>query len=760
MLIRKLGIVLPGFLFLLFGNNVFSAPPTTGAYSTDSQQEFVQDQATESISTAQQIMCFMYNVRADLMVNAGQYIAFIDEAACNTSGRASASNSSNSSASGTTSYTRMSMLSTKATVAADQIVKGHAEIVEEDGAKQQVYIHTNSSEGPSATAPNGIMTLNFTGLNSAGNRVFRGELAVNATGMTFSESGDYGSGEESIRLYVDGTDSSGSGAVVAPNGGGGTDTITFGYNSSYFCRVKNAGTERCFSRSKAQADSTVWQYGTYDDSTGAQFDLAQPGFSIKDSGGKYGFASYWGVWLPTTPSDGATVTNTAGDVSYTVKQGKGRMMKFTRVQTTLDAIKKVPFVFRSEASTTIASTAYSAGTEFEAYWDDANDNFAVTGTQNCGSSGCFMNKISDATLTAAALKTLTTSGGNAFGVRGWSRGLGGQIQIKAAALSDSDPGASANGVRYMTEVVVAPGDSGVPTTFKCVRDCMTDASLDVISSSDSPFTAGTYNQWGNVGAGAVETYTWSTSNYSLTDSTSAVVNSTALPTGNLSGNYQWGVRTGPLVASSDLASLQCDWDASKYCDWKANDLSTYYVWETGTQNWNTATFLKNSDDTYVDFTAPQGASFTVPANTSGTTPYGDFAGAPLRLEFMGFGQLHGIPGKCFSSETNAEVDCGDGTRYVPAFTIPSDSNGYVTIDSATKWIKWLERELRFKPESGITSAGQSITMGATSSLPAAQVLTGDAKDPSMSSNTTYYPGAYSGVNWDVAPAVIQGVKQP
>ena len=74
-------------------------------------------------------------------------------------------------------------------------------------------------------------------------------------------------------------------------------------------------------------------------------------------------------------------------------------------------------------------------------------------------------------------------------------------------------------------------------------------------------------------------------------------------------------------------------------------------------------------------------------------------------------------------------------------------------------MKWLERELRFKPDSGITASAQNITMGSAANLPAAQVLTGDAKDPSMAANTNYYPGDYDAVNWDAAPSVIQGVKQ-
>ena len=366
------------------------------------------------------------------MVNAGKYIAFIDEDACDTSGRASASNSTNQNSSGATSYTRMSIDSVKPTASTPQTVKGHAESKEEDGSITKIYIHTEATESPSATAPNGIMTMNFVGIDTDGSRQFRGELGITATGINFSETGSYGGSEETTRLYVDGNETAGSGAVVAPrrDGTDNTDTIVFGYNASYFCRVKNSGTEYCFSRSKAQASSTVWQYGTYNDGTGAKYDLAQPGFSIKDSNGKYGFASYWGVWLPTAPSDGDTITNTAGDTSYTIKQGKGRMIKFTRVQSTLDGIKKVPFVFRSEATTTVASTSYNAGTEFEAFWDDENDNFVISGTQECGSSGCNMKKISGATMTASQLKAATTSGSNAFGVRGWSRGLGGQIEIK------------------------------------------------------------------------------------------------------------------------------------------------------------------------------------------------------------------------------------------------------------------------------------------------------------------------------------------
>jgi hypothetical protein len=204
--------------------------------------------------------------------------------------------------------------------------------------------------------------------------------------------------------------------------------------------------------------------------------------------------------------------------------------------------------------------------------------------------------------------------------------------------------------------------------------------------------------------------------------------------------------------------MECFTGSGTYCDFKSSGLTEYYVFETGRQSWNTSIFLKKADNSYVSFTPPMPAAFTVPANTAGTKPYGDFAGAAMNLQFMGFGQLHGIPGTCFSQVDNTPASCGPNTRYVPAFSIPSDDNGNVTINGAVKYVKWLERELRFTPVPG-TSTSLGITMGNISNLPAAMVLTGDANDPSVSTNTNIYPGSYGSVDFSKAPAVIHGVVQ-
>lgn len=728
----------------------YAAAPTTGAYSTDPQAQYVADQATDGISNANNILCYIANTRADAMVNLGGYIAFVDESKCDTSGRSDPGKSSNTSSSGTTAYTRMSLTSTRASNSSPQIVKGHA-AVNNNGTLMPVYIYASATAGPSVSAPNGEIAMNYAGLPTGG-RVMRGNITATASTVSFSEKGEFGPGMSSdMRLIVSGTSTTGSGAIsitslFPPSTSPTTKTYTFGYNGTYYCR-SDGTTEKCFDRSTANADGSVWRYGVYDSGTGARFDLPNPGFPVKNADGEYGFASYWGVWFPTAVSTGDTLTNaTDATISYTVQKSTGRLVKYTLVSSTLDGIQKVPFMFFASAEVTGKLTQ---GTQYEGYWNGTA--FAITGQQACGSTGCFTTKVS-VTITPAELDTATGT----FGVNGWSQALGGNLNIPPATLQ---AGVGTGTVTYNTQSNVLPGDTTVPTTLQCVRDCPLSSLLPSTSSTSSPYSANTVNKWGGTATVDVVTYTWSPTAYTLTPSGETALSYAQLPT-SLSGTpYQWGVRSGALVGTTSLASMECSPGSGTYCDFKSSALTEYYVFETGLQNWNTSTFLQKADTSYVVFTPPMSAAFTVPANTTGTTkPYGDFAGAAMNLQFMGFGQLQGIPGKCFSQADNSEVSCGPNTRYVPAFSIPSDDNGVVTISGATKYVKWLERELRFTLVSG-TSTSLGISMGSLLDLPAAMVLTGDANDPSVSTNTDIYPGSYDSVDFSKAPAVIHGVVQ-
>ena len=131
------------------------------------------------------------------------------------------------------------------------------------------------------------------------------------------------------------------------------------------------------------------------------------------------------------------------------------------------------------------------------------------------------------------------------------------------------------------------------------------------------------------------------------------MNQDALPSKeSLSGSqYEWGVWSGPLVDSADIESLKGNtwmevngnWEQTEaYMGWMAQELPVYYEWESGADSHANAVFLLDSSGDIVSFSPPERPTFTVPANTNGNKPYGDFAGSQLQLEYVGevLGEVH------------------------------------------------------------------------------------------------------------------------
>ena len=137
--------------------------------------------------------------------------------------------------------------------------------------------------------------------------------------------------------------------------------------------------------------------------------------------------------------------------------------------------------------------------------------------------------------------------------------------------------------------------------------------------------------------------------------------------------------------------------------------------------------------------------------------YGDYAGSEQLLYYTGHGELH-VPQKCFSKTTNEEQDCDEDSRHVPALSIPYDSDGYVTMqDGSTKWVKWLDKEIRFKHDKSATAAGSGITLGDTGSLPPSPDTSdsNDANDPSNTASAKY-SGSWPTSTFASTPAVFHG----
>ena len=732
-------------------------------------------------------------------------IALADEKKCarDTSTKTQGAGSSSSSL---PLFHRMEVNSSRASNSAPMVVEGHVELVDHEYGEdtQGVWFHMTVTADKEQVPPNGAFHLEYT-LRSlalidpsctrhcdirAGKKLGKGTLTASAAGVAWAESGETDIGDGTTpnlvnlasRVFanVDEASDSGIGAAdhpvyVYPDGF--TNQLdSFGYSADYFCRADSGSMSECFDRAREEASETVWLYALYNED-GSPHYLTQPGFTIKTMDGQVGFANYYGIWLPegSTPKDGSKVVADGVDggakVTFSVDRLHAKLHVHTRVGQTLDAVSKVPFSFNSYNPVTSPSgTTYITYSRFEAFWDAASQLFHITSSLSGSDTGYTTTATPGWTVTAAQLDNFTASYPSETygcspdvcpphrpGIDGWSEGLGySTIHIPSSALHDASPGAATNGMMSYKTQVAHPDTPGLPTSFTCAQHCPTAVTVAAANVA-SPYTSGTATSNGIDPASAV-TYSWSTKDYALRDATGAAVNAAILGPGTGTD----GIRITLVAASAAAATLKCDWDATKYCSWQAFSAPQYFTYEFGPNEWNQATALKRPDGTIVDFSQPEQYTFQVPANDAGkTTPYGEFAGSSLQLLYEGEGQLWGIPEQCFCTTTNLPADCGPAARHVAAFSIPFDASGYVVNQAtgAKKWVKWLEKEVRFKYAPSITPSAQGITLGDATKLPAAPPLTNDPNDPSDAALSVYAGAWPSAATWDGEIAVLHGVVQ-
>ena len=171
------------------------------------------------------------------------------------------------------------------------------------------------------------------------------------------------------------------------------------------------------------------------------------------------------------------------------------------------------------------------------------------------------------------------------------------------------------------------------------------------------------------------------------------------------------------------------------------------TWETGPNNYNQFIAIK-------DQTTGAIKKFDPPLQVK----YVDANGTTFMLDYSGFGQLNGIPGKCVDMDSGADADCSQGgsgnnsIRWVPQFTIPGLTSVTAT-DPATNastacYVKPLQVEQRMMRDT---------TAGACSALAGTNFSAYTLPDASLWSDPKVAEGAEPAVT--AAPAVIGGVVQ-
>jgi hypothetical protein len=730
-----------------------AAPGAGSAYLTDSQYSHVEDATSKGIGQVNMITCFMGAMRPDALVNMGNYLALVDKTKCDPEARSSTSNSSSTNGgSQAADYMTATVNSSRASNSDPMIAKVWVDETDE-GRKSVIFVRVAATQAPSTTNPYGQFRLDFCGKDEGGGACMsKGFLQGSDSGMSFfqMEAGGGNAKTVALQLSTSGT-TSGSGKMQI-DGDGQQIGYSFAYDQNYF-RRSDGTTDQCFSRDAADADTgmSIWRYGLYDASSGARVTRSS-GFPIEytANGQTYhGYLGYWGLSLPpdvqSTLSSGATVVKvdySAGEsptkTNYTVVKADGKLMKYTKKTRTLHELDKIKFT--TFVDMTPLFSGAQLNTQYELYWDDTAGAFKVSGQMNCSNNGC-------ETLNLDSEKSVSPSyWATRGGVQGWSQALGGELFIDLQGAGD---GLQSSGISvvYRTQDLVYP--SAMPAALNCLSNCPTAAALASYfasgSTDQSPFAASSFNNWGPTSADSVVTYTSDSANALLKDATSQAVTFTNRDALQQHQQYQSGVRSGRLFAN--LADAECTPASGTYCDYKVNTLETYYVWETGPNNWNQFAAVKDNNGSFVNFDPPLQVTYNVPTGAA----YGQYAGKAIVLQYGGFGELWGIPGHCVSRLSNENVSCDtQDSRYVPAFVIPFDAvTGQVTSTQSSYLAKWLDREIRFakKDLSVCTTAGLVLPSGIT--LPTAAGL----KDPS-DPNTDIYIGAKPTVT--AAARVIQG----
>ena len=690
--------------------------PDSSDYAKDKTQVYVNEQSGNVLKSVNSILCMVAqtNYSSDTVLNKGYYNALVDESLC---GNDSASNSGSSSQSGTSasgskSYANWTVKSTKESADAPEVVTAFVHTTGgQNDAPMTIKAKMTITEAASDSNPLGIFSINFAGyLDSAPTVLIqKGVLKSERDSskrvvLKFKEQeSGQGGGGKSAALIKNGA--SGSGTVSSPSFDPNTkqattQTFNIAYDQSFFKRgiPSDSSKNKCFSRK--QYETSAWSYGVYKSGDGSRV-AVNSGFPIstsnQSSNNQYGYLGYYGVFLPgsATVKDGDTVykqswsnNGAAQSEKYTLMVRGGKLKKHERTLLKLSDIKNLPL----EGSTGPNDPNQKMQ---RVIWNDAKQVLEeIASAPMQSSAGAPAWSDTSPPVEIATNKVM----GNTLGF--YSQALGGTVNIKldnCLPNVNGNPGAGMkcdspkreSVVVFYKESVVSATDKSVPSQLTCFNNCPKPESAEGMSGPNS-----IYSDDGFTG------HYYSFSDALLREKTS---NYQVILT---SANAGFGFNSGPLFESTqaNIDALNCNWqfDPSKICGWKAwTELTVFYTWETGPHSYNQYVGAKKEgESSYVQFDPPLSVIFTYPDSTNGynsTALDSKYKGTVFYLEYNGFGDLQGIPGKCFDPATGAsQTDCsgGENLRWVPEFAIPAAS---VAGKTSEYLIKPLQVEQRMSP---------------------------------------------------------------
>jgi hypothetical protein len=697
--------------------------PDNSDYNTDTTNVYVDEKAGEAFKNVNQILCMINQTMYSDFVNQGFYKAMVNSDVCKGDKVDSSSAAmSGTSATAAPNYDVWTVKSDRASDTSSQFLTAYVHTTDGGGSNnkqpQTIQAKMEITEPATADNPLGIFTINYRGSLDAfpGVTAMKGILKTERdaiTGNVVIKFVEQEGPDSAIRhvvkaAYTKGAAATGQGSThVYENYNSQTTTsdINFAYDDSYFRRVIPSGSDVCLDRKNFE--TSAWRYGLYDADAGSRADL-NGGFSINtmpNGSGYYGYLGYYGFNLnlppkATAPGNGDTVykmtwdNNSQTTTPYTLYVRGGKLKKHTQSVLTLDDIKNIPL----EGGIPQPGNMTPNNTMYRLTWNGSSLVIIAQAQQNQNGPPNWQD-VQPPTVIDSSYPLPSTS------LSLYSQSLGGQVNIQLNNCQQvsqipmmfqgvtCDTPAGDTTVVFYGETTVYPGDDTVPATLACFDNCPKAASSAGMDGT-SPQSMTYPMSFGSSGTSS-HAYTFDSVNLMLKDGgNNVVLNST--PAGQ-----QWGFNSGALFDPSpaNIALLACDWNPDQTCGWKAwSVLDEFYTWETGPNSWNQFTAAKDANG-FVKFDAPWQVPFTYPdTSTNGVYPTvtdAKYSGTKFYLQYSGFGDLQGVPGKCVNPDdpSTPVIDCSQGGYiWVPEFTIPAGSR--VTVGAKDYLVKPLDEEQR------------------------------------------------------------------
>lgn len=621
-----------------------------GDFDADETNTHLKEDMFDPVDKAVGILCFVAQTRGINFLNQGAYTAYVDGALCGM-------NDGNDSQQGAVSYETVTV---QATQDDNKPPKIEMWIPNDKGDGGGIYAQLSIAEGPSDTNPLGVLKMRWNeGTGNGGYIETRKFANPDGDGRDRAEllfnNSEGGEGRTSSKkafasVYVTAGAQPTDGYVSTSQDESGTDNgqqhsqssnYAAAFNADFVARTGSVTNDGETKSADACLDRNAFinfvdRYNLYTKADGSRVELnsGKPGQCTVSGQTVQANFSYWGIWNSVAAKASELTSckfvdyasGTRVETPVDIVTAPGKLVKYTRAQTTLGALKGVELNSWGQGGNTIIK------------WTGNSTGFQKIATETCDQNGC--NR-------TAATGAVTASNPWDNSINFYAPTLDANMGIRLADASDEFV------IYYFTRETVS-GTASVPTgDLVCYNNCpkMTptaqemewrggsDASTSAYHTTTITFGGGqtqSSTQAQNLSGSPLATYTFDNTNLVLKEGSTAFT----LPTGD---NQNANIMSGALVPAADFAALT-NTQRSQSSGWDIERLmSSFYRWESGLSSWSQFAGVKQ-DGSFVHFDKPIELSYNFAEADNINSSYGsDYYGAPVRLSYGGVGNLWGIP---------------------------------------------------------------------------------------------------------------------